>query len=260
MPTALMYHDIVEADRLDSSGFKGPAAARYKIRPADFQAHLAHLAALLKPPIAMDEPVELDQPAPVLLTFDDGGASCYAPVAGLIEGCGWRGFFFIPTDQVGAPGFLDAGQLRSLRSRGHIIGSHTCSHPIPMWGLRKPDLLREWDRSRAILEDILGESVTTASVPGGFHSCKVARAAAEAGIRALFTSEPTGRTHRVDGCLVVGRYTIRPGMTARSVAAIAAGHRAPRFRQAVSWNIKKVAKALAGTAYMRLGGHPLKSS
>jgi peptidoglycan/xylan/chitin deacetylase (PgdA/CDA1 family) len=253
MPTALMYHDIVRPDRADSTGFPGPAAARYKICPAEFEDHLHHLrTSLEEAPIATDEPGRLDKPNSVLLTFDDGGVSCYTAAAELLDRAGWRGYFFMPTDQIQTPGFLDPPQLRSLRAQGHVIGSHSCSHPVRMWACGEKELLREWGRSKAILEDVLGEHVTTGSVPGGFFSRKVAQAAARAGLRVLFTSEPTCRAHTVDGCLVLGRYTIRPGMAGEKVAAITCGRSGPRFRQAVSWNVKKVAKRLTGNVYLRV--------
>ena len=55
---------------------------------------------------------------------------------------------------------------------------------------RSISMVSEWSRSRAMLEDILGHAVDVASVPGGYFSAVVARAAREAGIRVLFTSEP----------------------------------------------------------------------
>ena len=52
---------------------------------------------------------------------------------------------------------------------------------------RSIDMVPEWSRSRAVLEDILGARSTSASVPGGYYSAVVARAARDAGIRVLFT-------------------------------------------------------------------------
>src|SRR4051812_33126946 len=66
---------------------------------------------------------------PVFLTFDDGAESAYTFVAGLLEERGWRGHFFIITNWIGRPGYVDRRQIRELHSRGHVIGSHTCTHP-----------------------------------------------------------------------------------------------------------------------------------
>jgi len=77
---------------------------------------------------------------------------------------------------------LPAEQIRDLHQRGHIIGSHSCSHPKRMSFCSRAELLQEWGRSCEILAGILGAPVTVASVPGGFYSRAVAEAAAEAGI------------------------------------------------------------------------------
>ena len=102
------------------------------------------------------------------------------------------------------------------------------------------------------MEDILGEPVSVASVPGGSYSRPVARAAASVGIRALFTSEPTIKFHKVDGCLVLGRYTLWRGMPAEIAAALVAGKTAPRLKQFFTWNAKKAAKILGGEHYLWL--------
>src|SRR5205085_8564852 len=111
-------------------------------------------------------------------------------------------------------------------------------------------LVSEWQRSQEVLSAILGEPITVASVPGGFYSPAVAQAAVQAGFKVLFNSEPTSRPHFVDGCLVLGRYTIYRGMSAQKAAALVAGKRLPRLQQAFLWNIKKITKAVGGRLYL----------
>src|SRR5439155_279734 len=138
-------------------------------------------------------------PPPVLLTFDDGGASAYGCVADLLEGAGWRGHFFITTDYLGTPGFVGGAQIRELAGRGHVIGTHSCSHPTRMARCSWDRLIGEWSRSAQALAEVLGEPVRVGSVPGGAFARRVAAAAAAAGLTALFTSEPTVRCRVVDG-------------------------------------------------------------
>ena len=45
MTVALIYHDVVTAARQDECGFPGPVAARYKLEPGRFEAHLDAIAA-----------------------------------------------------------------------------------------------------------------------------------------------------------------------------------------------------------------------
>jgi peptidoglycan/xylan/chitin deacetylase (PgdA/CDA1 family) len=252
MAVTLLYHDVTPRGDDDSSGFPGAGAARYKLTLEEFAEHLAAIARAAPGTTLRAEELAARPEAGLLLTFDDGGASALAPTADLLEEHGWRGHFFMTTDYVGAPGFLNAAQLRELHARGHVIGSHSCSHPARMALCGREQLLREWRQSREVLADVLGAPVTVASVPGGYYTRAVAEAAAEAGIRVLFNSEPTTRLATVGGCLVVGRYTVYRGTSARAAAALAAGRRLPRWRQAFWWNVKKAAKAVGGRTYLAL--------
>jgi len=188
----------------------------------------------------------------VILTVDDGCESIYSCVAPELEKLGWFGHFFVTTDWIGKKGFMNAQQIRELHDRGHVIGSHSCTHPDRMSCLCRQDLMREWSESSTVLSDIVGQQVSVASVPGGYYSRPVAQAAAHSGIKVLFTSEPSTGSHMVDGCLVLGRYTVRDTTPAGTVGAIAAGDLSPRFRQAAVWAAKKVVRRIAGRSYVRL--------
>jgi peptidoglycan/xylan/chitin deacetylase (PgdA/CDA1 family) len=239
---ALMYHDIVPADAPDASGFPGADAALYKVTPQQFDDQLAAIhRALIPAGISRHD---------LALTFDDGGASAVEAAARL-EQYGCRGYFFVTADYVGAPGFLTAVALRELCARGHVVGSHSCSHPLRMAHCPPARIRAEWIVSRERLEQLLGHDVRMASVPGGDYSVRVAEAAADAGYTRLFTSEPTVVERRVAGLTVNGRYTIQRWMTARAVAGLASGAWLPRSRQVVTWTAKKIGKQLAGGGYLR---------
>jgi peptidoglycan/xylan/chitin deacetylase (PgdA/CDA1 family) len=237
---SIMYHDVVERGDPGASGFPGPGPAIYKIDREDFARHLEAIRKARHPGREL------------LLTFDDGGLSAYAPVAGMLEQYGWRGHFFVTTDWIGRPGFLNAGQIRDLDRRGHVIGSHSCSHPERMSREPWDRMLVEWKGSTEQLAEIVGHPVKVASVPGGYYSRRVAEAAAAAGIETLFTSEPTARVRTVNGCRVLGRYTVQRGMGAEWPAGFAAGKLAPRLRQGLLWKAKGLAKSLGGPLYLRL--------
>jgi peptidoglycan/xylan/chitin deacetylase (PgdA/CDA1 family) len=251
--TTLMYHDVVVEADIDGSGFVGPAAALYKVDVPRFQRHLAAIAATGIEPRAIDSVLSGIAPdQTVLLTFDDGGCSSHALIADLIEGHGWRGHFFITTDRIGSPGFMTASQIRDLHDRGHAVGSHSISHPLRMSACDKSMLVHEWSESVARLADITGAPVTAGSVPGGYSSRRVIGAAAEAGIRALFTSEPTTRVRREAGCLVIGRYAMRPWTHAALVADLASGKATPWLIAGAAWNARKLAKWVGGDLYIRM--------
>src|ERR1039457_3315663 len=245
---AIMYHDVVENGDFESSGFPGEGAHVYKLRREDFE---RHLEAIAQATTAVGTVCTLVG-RPVLLTFDDGGVSSLHPIADLLEGHGWRGHFFITTDRIGTPGFLTEAQLRELHRRGHIIGSHSRSHPTRMAALTRADLDREWRESLARLSGILGDAVKVASVPGGYYSREVAESAAAAGVEALFTSEPTARVGMVSGCRVLGRYVVQRGMGPEWSAGFAAGSPAQCWRQSALWKVKRAAKFLGGGRYLQL--------
>lgn len=251
MPITLLYHDVTPVQADDSSGFAGPEAARYKLTPEEFARHLEAVASqVTRPPVATTSPDELRRATSGswLMTFDDGGVSALTDIAEQLERRGWRGWFFIATDFIDTPSFCTRAQLRELHERGHVIGSHSCSHPERISNCPREQLLDEWQRSRAVLSEIIGHPIATASVPGGFYSREVARAAAASGIEVLFNSEPTTGLFDVDGCLIVGRYNVYRGMPASDAASLVSS-RLRRWRQSAFWNAKKVAKTIAGPAY-----------
>jgi peptidoglycan/xylan/chitin deacetylase (PgdA/CDA1 family) len=251
---ALMYHDVVDGDP-DQSGFVDAGSARYKLSGARFKAHLDALSETLsdKPGVVDDLLAGDSSRAVWLLTFDDGGASALATGEELARRK-WPGHFFITTGLIGQRGFLDASAIIELRTMGHIIGSHSASHPSRMSSLPDVELGEEWRASVESLADLLGEEIRSASVPGGYYAKRVARAAAEAGIAALFTSEPVRTTQLVGQCLVVGRLAMKTSTSAVDASRIAAGDSAPWFQEWVGWNVRKPAKAVLGKGYERLRG------
>lgn len=249
---ALLYHDVVEGDP-DSSGFPGPHAARYKLEFDEFERHVAALRQVprIDPLTVLERLHGKETCDQLMLTFDDGGLSAHTHVAGILDRYGWKGHFFVTADFIGQPTFVTKEHIRALRKKGHVIGSHSCSHPERMSSLSWNHLVHEWSTSTKILSDILGEPVTTASVPGGHYARRVAEAASQAGIKILFTSEPVMTSHVVQGCVVFGRYTIWRGMAPGVSAGIAVRRRGPRWRQFVFWNSKKMAKAVGGRFYSK---------
>src|ERR1700722_635873 len=84
---SIMYLDVVEDAKFDSSGFPGEGANIYKLRREDFARQLEAIRAAVPEGavslIARRRTLEI--PAPVFLTFDDGGSSCHWPVAAMLE-------------------------------------------------------------------------------------------------------------------------------------------------------------------------------
>jgi len=242
---ALGFHDVVE-----SLVAEPPVDLVYTVDRQTFRAHLDAIFAMRNANTSSGSDQQPDE-STVILTFDDGRAGCYQCAVPELETRSCRGHFFITTGLIGCAGYLNRRQISEIHARGHVIGSHTVSHPERMSHLSYDGLIKEWSQSCDLLADIIGRPVTVASVPGGYTSEKVCRAAAVSGIRVLFTSEPTTSVATVEGCLVLGRYSIRRWTTPAVSAAIAAGARLPRYRESALWLVKKGVKLLAGDWYVR---------
>lgn len=248
----LLYHDVYRAETAES-GFLGAGADRYKLPLAEFDLQMERLAAVLDmPPVLVTTRHPGAAQPQVAFTVDDGGISYYTDIADRLEERGWRGHCFMTTGWIGRGGFLHARHLRELHARGHVIGSHSVSHPGRFAACPPAQMLNEWRESRETLEDILGAPVTAASVPGGYFSDQVAVAADEAGIRDLFTSEPESQVQKVGRCRVYGRYTIRRGDAPDYAARLASGAPTAVYGAWLKWNAKKLPKAILGAEYAGL--------
>lgn len=246
---ALMYHDVVGPDGA-RGGFEGAGAAVYAVSIEEFERQMDGIERALGAP-----PLRADAPLPAgggwMLTFDDGGSS--AALAGsALARRGWPAHFFVVTEMVGRPGFLDWEGVRRLAAEGHAIGSHSHTHPERIGSLPPERLRDEWSRSVAILSEAIGAPVATASVPGGYYSEAVGRAAAEAGIKTLFTSQPRRVVKRIDGCALVGRFAVRDSTPTRTVVSAAAGRTRPWLCQGAGWAARGAAKRVGGRHYVRL--------
>lgn len=251
-----MYHDILaDPKHPDESGFTGEDAATYKVSVDRFQSHLDFFSKNLESaPIVMSEFPEttrLRSPDAWCLTFDDGGSSAYTMAAKNLEEYNWRGHFFITTERLGQPGFLNHEQVRELHDRGHVIGSHSHSHPPRISELSFDAIINEWKTSIGVLQTILGNGafLETASVPGGFYSHAVGRAASEMGIRFLFTSQPVSQIEAVSDCTLLGRYAIRHNTSSPQAIALATGDWRVTTPTRMQWAVRSLAKCIGGSLY-----------
>jgi peptidoglycan/xylan/chitin deacetylase (PgdA/CDA1 family) len=230
------YHDVTDAPR--ESGFQRNGAVPFKLGLAQFNEHLDRIAsASLMPALVTDVDLTGDG-RHLLLTFDDGGKSALRTGEELCRR-GWRGHFFISTGLLGRRTFLDASEVRHLRSCGHLVGSHSHTHPDIYRELDWERMVVEWRQSSDVLAQLLGEPCIAGAVPGGEISRSVLRSAATAGLRYLFTSEPWLRPRIVRGCWVLGRFCPKASTSGDQIAELA------RFR---GWTTKLLVRRLKSVA------------
>jgi peptidoglycan/xylan/chitin deacetylase (PgdA/CDA1 family) len=254
---ALAYHDVFENVPPQNNHLR-PLAVHYALDRVRFRSHLRSIAERCAAPFAgtLARFPHPQSSIPILLTFDDGASESYRCAADELESLNWRGHFFIVSDWIGKPGFMNRDQIRDLHQRGHAIGSHSRSHPERMNKLSRAQLRMEWETSCAVLADVLGEQTRIASVPNGFYSTAIAQTAASAGIEVLFNSEPTTHVHVENGCAVLGRFAIKSNSPPELSGALVA-HPIPRLRQAILWSAIKVAKGTAFPIYKAFRRHAL---
>jgi len=215
---AFTYHEVT--DDPSSSGFQRLGAMPYKLTPGAFAAHLARIAA---GPVAPTLVTGIDFTRPgrvVLLTFDDGGKSALYAGEELCRR-GWTGHFFVVSSLMGSRTFMTAGDIRHLVSCGHLVGTHSHTHPDIFRDLTARRMLEEWRTSCDAIGDLLGEACVTASVPGGDMSPAVVESASRAGVRYLFTSEPWLAPRRVHDCWVLGRFSPKAGTSPARIGELA---------------------------------------
>ena len=200
------FHEVTDDPR--SSGFQRPGAVPFTLTRRAFTSHLEAIAGSPWLPCRV---TELGTEVPsrcLLLTFDDGGRSAL-DAADELSRRGWRGHFFVTTSRIGTATFLAAEGIRYLHGCGHVVGSHSHTHPDIFRELTSAAMLAEWRTSAAVLSDLLGVPCEAASVPGGEISPAVLESAAETGFRFLFTVEPRVSPWSAHQCRVFGRYIVK---------------------------------------------------
>lgn len=228
-----MYHDIVTTTD-KTSGFQNESAFQYKVEATAFE-----------------EQVKAVDGKDVVFTFDDGGESFYTKAAPILEKYGRKGVFFIAADYIGTPGFLSKEQIAELSHRGHVIGSHSCSHPQNMSGMTREKIEEEWSQSVKVLSDIIGEKVIIASLPNGNSSKIIIEGVKNAGIEELHTSEPTTKKRSDSGVVIIGRYVVHDKMTTEDIMRIVDDSNY-RKKMHLKWRMLSIAKSILGNNYKKI--------
>lgn len=242
-PIALMFHDVL-SDSCTKSGFQKPGARQYLLNSDKFKSIIESA---------------LQTTSNVLFTFDDGGVSFIQVIAPILEHFNQKGIFFITTSRIGTPGFLSEKQIVDLSNRGHIIASHSHTHPLDISKLSYDVIVDEWTKSKNRLERITGIPITYASVPGGAVSKKVIKAMIQSGYSEIYTSKPTDRSYSVADVNVIGRYSITNSSTPLYVEKLLSDKKLRKLL-IVKYNVLRICKKCLGSHYNILKQYILKHS
>jgi peptidoglycan/xylan/chitin deacetylase (PgdA/CDA1 family) len=178
------------------------------------------------------------------VTFDDGHISNFEYALPILQSWGLVARFFITVGWTGRkPGYMGWRELRSLHQSGQLIGAHGWSHAL-LTNCAQEDLDRELSGARLMLEDKLGTSITTMSLPGGRYNQRVLAACRRAGYTQIFTSVP--RAEQMPPGLLVGRLNVRGDMTLDRLRKVLQPGNHILARLERQYRIKAAAKTLMG--------------
>lgn len=248
---SLMYHDIVTPGSDEESGFPGAGSLPYRISPSDFEQQLAVVAEQgYKATRSVQSLLESGETNhELLLTFDDGGISARTHAAEQLARRNWVGHFFVATNFISTRGFMDPEGIRDMHRLGHVVGSHMQNHPSLPDVRTYRNKCDEWNRSVDRLEEILEAPVTVGSLPGGIYSEKDVEAAAQAGIKILFTSECQYGTWDCCGVRCFGRFAIRSHMKPWYIGALAMGNPFVQAKEFSRWQLAGILRRYRGGSY-----------
>jgi peptidoglycan/xylan/chitin deacetylase (PgdA/CDA1 family) len=187
----LLYHELRPT----------PSPYSYLIEPAVFEKHIDLFVRVRKAESSSLWPE---------VTFDDGHSSNFEYALPILQSRNLQARFFITVGWTGLrSGYMGWTELRQLQEAGHSIGAHGWTHTL-LTHCTKKDLQTELGSARLALEDKLGTSITTMSLPGGRYNRRVLSACEEAGYMQVYTTIP--RAESLPLGATVGRLNIRRGM------------------------------------------------
>ncbi len=181
IPTAvLMYHGI---NAPSETGIYNPV---YSVSQTVFKEHLSLMTELGCDFVASRD--ESTGSFPVSMTFDDGDRSNYTVGFPLCVEHGVPGEFYVTSSWIDKGTHMSVSMLREMHQQGMLIGAHGHTHRY-LSDLDDNDLADELERSKAIIEQAIGDRVQDIALPGGRGGKRVERACQKAGFTRVLTSK-----------------------------------------------------------------------
>lgn len=178
------------------------------------------------------------------VTFDDGHLSDFDCALPILLSRGLTARFFITVGWTGKrPGYMGWQELRSLRECGQLIGAHGWSHAL-LTRCTPRELDVELGNARSVLEDKLGISISTMSLPGGRYNRRVLAACRKAGYTQIYTSVP--RVEHEPLGFTVGRLNVRGDWPLEWIQNVLQPGSRALSRLERQYRIKALAKTVAG--------------
>jgi hypothetical protein len=124
----------------------------------------------------------------ISITFDDGNASDFLIALPELAKRQLTATFFVCAGRIGEDHYLDASMIRELVSSNMNLGSHGMFHRA--WpGLPAREFEIEIVDARKIIEDVIGQEVTSAAVPFGLYNRRVLQRLRQGFWQCVYTSD-----------------------------------------------------------------------
>ncbi|HWD39236.1 MAG TPA: polysaccharide deacetylase family protein [Fimbriimonas sp.] len=214
----LMYHIIAPVDK------RSLVPLQYT-DPGHLERQMKALKALRLNTVLMGELGSGSLPAKsVVLTYDDAYANFYTAAVPIMKKYGFKGTTFVVGNQIGGTNAWDvalgdvahplmtADQIRMSRADGMEIGAHTMDHV--KLARREPAVAwKQIADSKEVIEEVLGESITSFCYPYGSCNEEVRDLVEKAGFTTACTTVQGVNTDKTDRYLLF-RYNCKHNTTA----------------------------------------------
>ncbi len=183
----LMYHEISDAPEREKRIRKIDPA--YSLSVRQFEAQMKYVRNNGYEVVSVDALCDkyFTFNESVSITFDDGLIGNYTHAFPVLQRYSLVAAFFVVVNKVSRSRYMSWEHLIELSRHGHLIQSHTLSHPM-LGEIDDKSIYQELDRSKKIIEDKIGCGVNCLSLPFGSSSKRVVEIAREVGYTAIFTS------------------------------------------------------------------------
>ena len=129
-----------------------------------------------------------DDSKKIVLTFDDGLIGNYLYAFNILEKYGFKATFFVTVRFISRINrFMSWEQIAALHKNGHLIQSHTMTHPM-LGACDESQITYELETSKKTIEDKIGAPVKYLSLPFGSFDERIVKIAENTGYQAIFTS------------------------------------------------------------------------
>ncbi len=248
----LMYHAIGET----GTGTQQYDDADFTVSEKRFCSHLDYLSQHSFSSLLPSELKYLNFGAAAsdnncVITFDDGHASDAALALPILLSRGFKAVFFITTEWIGKPGYMNESEIKAISDAGMELGSHGHTHAF-FNDLSYQQALSELQQSCDILKSISGKETVSFSAPGGQLPARLQDLSEAVGIEYVFTSS-TGLCNAGNFPFAIPRCAIRRDLSdtdfARIVNCDASLYRRIRVRSNVLGAVRRM---LGNDRYMAL--------